>query len=77
MSGRVAKSSAMKSNKLPFEGYDPIPPDRSNEPGDVSVERLSGELKEITALYNIGVALNSSLKPKDISTIETILCRKL
>ena len=66
MSGRVAKSSAMKSNKLPFEGYDPIPPDRPNEPGDVSVERLSGELKEITALYNIGVALNSSLKPKDI-----------
>ncbi len=30
------------------------------------IERLSGELKEITALYNIGVALNSSLNPKEV-----------
>lgn len=30
------------------------------------IERLSGDLKEITTLYNIGVALNSSLNPKEV-----------
>ena len=37
-----------------------------NNANQNTLERLSGELKEITALYNIGVALSSSLNPKEV-----------
>jgi len=36
------------------------------QPDRKSVERLSRDLKEITALYNVGVVLNSSLNPKEV-----------
>ena len=50
---------------LPFETFDQTHVD-SNHSGNGVVNRLSSELKEITALYNIGVALNSSLNPKEV-----------
>jgi len=50
---------------LPFETFDQAHID-NNHSGNGVVDRLSSELKEITALYNIGVALNSSLNPKEV-----------
>ena len=66
MSSRTTKSAEIESNELPFETHDQVSEDSNGQPDKVSIERLSGELRDITALYNIGVALNSSLNPRDI-----------
>ena len=56
----IPKTSPFLSNR--FEEIE-IKTDTSNKE---LVERLSKELRQITTLYNTGVALNSSLNPKEV-----------
>lgn len=56
----IPKTSPFLSNR--FEEIE-IKTDTSNK--DL-IERLSEELRQITTLYNTGVALNSSLNPKEV-----------
>jgi signal transduction histidine kinase len=62
-------NSGPKPKKLPQTS--PFLPNRFTETKQSPVDhdfsqRLFEELKEVTALYNTGVALNSSLNPKDV-----------
>jgi signal transduction histidine kinase len=53
------------SNLLPFETFDAVD-NNHNHTESHMVKRLNNELREITTLYNIGVALNSSLNSKEV-----------
>lgn len=66
MSDSASKTVNTQVNKLPFESQESGSSNHYNHTDGDLVKRLSGELKEITALYNIGVALNSSLNPKEV-----------
>lgn len=65
MSDPTTNLSNPQSNTLPLEPTDAASVSNNHSDNGV-VERLSNELKEITTLYNIGVALNSSLNPKQV-----------
>jgi signal transduction histidine kinase len=66
MSHSATKPAKRNSSKLPFERAESKPADGDEQSRELLVDRLTGELKQITALYNIGVALNSSLDPREI-----------
>ena len=57
--------SGSTSKLLPFETFDMIENNYNHADGN-GVKRLNTELREITTLYNIGVALNSSLNSKEV-----------
>ncbi len=57
----VQTKNITQSGSLPFETVEVTYNNTHQDAG-----RLSSDLKEITALYNIGVALNSSLNPKEV-----------
>jgi signal transduction histidine kinase len=54
-----------KSKRWPLDMFEPAD-ETGNNANNNTVERLSAELKEITALYNVGVVLNSSLNSKEV-----------
>jgi signal transduction histidine kinase len=58
-----------KSTSLPLDQLEKIQTQANRSDGDsdqIKLERLSGELREVTVLHHIGVALNSSLNPKEV-----------
>jgi signal transduction histidine kinase len=60
-------SGVQKSNPLFLDPLEIVQLEEKNNSSNRSqIERLSHDLKEITALYNAGVALNSSLNPKEV-----------
>ena len=66
MTHSATKPAKTNSSELPFEQAESTPADGDEQSRELLVDRLTGELKQITALYNIGVALNSSLDPREI-----------
>ena len=71
MSNLNVETSAIQANMvtqakaLPLDSVE-LSPENQNNSNQNTTKKLSNELKEITALYNIGVALNSSLNPKEV-----------
>ena len=62
---RYNKKNIPKTSPFLSHRFEDIDIDRNASNRDL-VERLSKELKQVTALYNTGVSLNSSLNPKDV-----------
>jgi len=59
-----------KSNPLFLDPLEIVQLEETNNSSNrTQIERLSNDLKEITALYNAGVALNSSLNPKEVMEV--------
>lgn len=65
MAENVTQPSLEKSKMWPLDMFEPADMSGSST-ADNAVEKLAQELKEITALYNVGVVLNSSLNSKEV-----------
>jgi signal transduction histidine kinase len=64
----IKTTNRQKTNPLFLDPFE-IVQIEGKTPDQEALQRLSVELKEITTLYNIGVALNSSLNPKEVSEL--------